>query len=85
MNAISSDASAEDICAGIISGVQPIALVFQGISDGPPAVRFRCSKSLMLLSEENPSLIYPDIEKIFGLSFCFIAKPRPLFPSRGGA
>jgi hypothetical protein len=41
--------------------------VFQGIAGGPAPVRFRCVKSLRLISEAHPILLEPWIEEIVDL------------------
>jgi hypothetical protein len=47
-----------------------IESVLQGLSNKAPRVKFGCSKSLLLLSEKYPELLYTKIEGIFGLLDC---------------
>jgi hypothetical protein len=47
-----------------------IPSVFQELSNKSAGVKFSCSKSLVLLSETDPDLLCPGIEKVFDLLGC---------------
>jgi hypothetical protein len=57
MDAIPCGASAEKISDRVLKDRQFLDSIFQVISDGPPGAKFRCAKSLLLLSESNPQLL----------------------------
>jgi hypothetical protein len=67
VNAILIDASAETIAAEIMEGNQILESVFHGISNGAPRLKFRCAKSLILLSEKRPALLYSKMAEILNL------------------
>jgi hypothetical protein len=50
--------TAEAIVRNVIRGDQSLTPVFRGISSKEPRVKYGCSKSLLLLSEKNPELLY---------------------------
>lgn len=50
--------TAETVVKNVISGNQSLAPVFRGILSEEPRVKYGCSKTLLLLSEKNPQLLY---------------------------
>jgi hypothetical protein len=55
---------AEAVAAGVIEDEKLLEHVFQGISNSRAHVKFGCSKSLLLLSEKHPELLYPQTERV---------------------
>jgi len=58
---------AENIAGLVMADHALIGLVLSELSNKAPQVRFACSKSLLLLSERCPDLLYPRIDGIFEL------------------
>jgi hypothetical protein len=58
---------ADRIVALIASQPKLVDSVFLGLSSPVPRVRFGCSKSLLLLSEQYPDLLYPKINGVLAL------------------
>jgi hypothetical protein len=58
---------ADKIVSLVLADQSLIDRMFQELSSKMPRVKFGCSKSLLLLSEKYPELLYPKIEGIFGM------------------
>lgn len=58
---------AESMVSLILTDLNLIDRVLQELSNKVPRVKFACSKSLLLLSERCPDLLYTRIEKVFEL------------------
>lgn len=58
---------AEILAASVQSDPKLLESLFQELTSKIARVKFGCSKSLMLISEQYPSLLYPKIEKVFSM------------------
>jgi hypothetical protein len=66
-NLMSGKTCAETVVADVLANRRRLEAVLQGISDSRPRIKFGCSKSLLILSEKNPGLLYSKINRIIKL------------------
>ncbi len=60
----------ETIAARVVRQPELLSELFQGLTSDRPQIKFGCSKVLRLVSEQAPTVLYPDFDFFAGLLDC---------------
>ena len=56
------ETSADELVEHVKGDLDLLPVVYEGVTSGIAHVRYPCAKVLMLLSEESPELLYPNMD-----------------------